>query len=99
MSNTDITYDEANTIRNSNTDNAVGLMEIAQAHGWDDAEIARQYNIQHGAGGNWTAESVTKHKAWLASAGIWTPATVPAPAPAGGDYLMLGGKRYSVTPA
>ena len=77
------------------TPNAVGLFELAAERGWNDDEIAAAYNSQAGTGGDWTAANVASHRAWLLSS---HQLSQPAPA-AGGDYLMLGGKRYNLTPA
>lgn len=84
-----LSHFEAQIIRAN--DNAVGLMNLAQSHGWTDEQTAEAWNSQLGAGADRTAQKVAEHRAWLVNAGLWSPA------PVSGDYLMFGGKRYAIT--
>lgn len=67
--------------RAANQDNAIGLMTLAHQNGWTDEQTAAVYNSEMGAGGNWDAGSVVRHRAWLESSGLWSPMSVPAATP------------------
>lgn len=91
MSKTQLNVQEVAQLRNE--PNGTGLMKLAAKYKWSDDETAIHYNEQAGTGGNWTAANVLQHRGWLETSGIWKADS------AEGDYAMIGGKRYNITPA